>query len=148
MPVHKLVSACSSIAGPCWPFCLLLPVLLCLTFGTMRTLLLPCGHVWGLTMRKCAPCGLERVCSSFNVLIRHRRSFSVWSVSFGNYVPRSLLNATSARLSPFCSAGEWSLFFVSFGCLWFVALCLRFFFLGFDRFTSIYSFRSHPSHCR
>ena len=29
----------------------------------MRTLLRPCGHVWGLTMRKCAPCGLERACS-------------------------------------------------------------------------------------
>ena len=55
MPVHILIAACSPFAGP-WPF---LPSSSVCCFASFlehcANMLQPCGHVWGLTMRKCAP---------------------------------------------------------------------------------------------
>ena len=137
MPVHNLIIACSPFAGPCLaPFAFFFRVLLCLTFGTMRTLLRPCGHVWGLTMRKCAPCGLERACS-----------FLTCSC-FTGIAPRCsqcLLELCSAitfkcRIGSslsVCSAGEW-----------FCVLCLVGLFGGLSRcvfgfFSLFCSFHQH-----
>ena len=96
--------------GLCWPllapFAFFSRVLPCLTFGTMRIVLLPCGHVWGLTMRKGAPCGLERACSSFNVLIRQ------------NYVPRPIKCHIGLYLLVLLG---WGMVFVCF--VWLFVVC-------------------------
>ena len=119
MPVHNLIYCMLAF---CWPllgpFCLLLPCVALPTFGTLCSLLQPCGHVWGLTMRKCAPRGLERMfpflmCSCFTSLAPRCSQCLLELCS-----TLSLLIAALARLFPFCSAGEWF-----FG--WFRVVLLR-----------------------
>ena len=145
MPVHSLIYCMLAF---CWPlpgpFCLLLPVLLCQIFGTLRPLLRPCGHVWGLTMRKCAPCGLERACSSFSVLMLHRHSSSVSSVSCGTMFHALPFNCrASSSLSVLHGWGMVFRLVPRWVALWFVALCFRPFPL-FGSFTSTLSLSVSP----